>query len=211
MWEMNVWHQRNNQMMMGGYRWVIPICTLYHTPAFQFLGVFVAKLPTIGPGLILGILHNEYKDKCQCGQWMKQAGFPLPITSSSLWPVWHSQCDASTTSWGWWQPALRLSRGQLAATTRPTVKWQKMGECWAELAAHQHQGRKAPLTPRFHQQCRVAVALSSPKIFPPSPLQFHHSLLDVLQRCLGTRIPAEIKKKKTIHFFLCHQVNFLLL
>lgn len=93
------------------------------------------------------------------------------------------------------------------------VKWQKMGECWAELAAHQHQGRTASLAPHFFSlhlnlQWRVAVGLSSPQVLPPSPLQSHHSLSDVLPSCLGKEYQQNSKKPKLITFCFFRKLIF---
>lgn len=65
-------------------------------------------------------------------------------------------------------------------------------------------GRPLSLHTSLHlnQQWRVAVALSSPQILPPSPLQSYHSLLDVLQSCLGTRISAEKNQQTQLFNFI---------
>lgn len=55
----------------------------------------------------------------------------------------------------------------------------------------------------LNHQWGVALALSSPQILPPSPFDSHHSLSDVLQSCLGTRILAEIKKPPKLFTFFC--------
>lgn len=142
---------------------------------------------------------------------MKQAGFPFPITS--LCPMIRMTLPMWCQHHALWLIGACPQADQGPAGCHHMTKREvtKDSECWQSSQLTITKGGRPLLihiSLSLNQQWRVAVALSSPQIIPPSPLQSHHSLSDVLQSCLGTRISTELIIKELFNFFFFSKLIF---